>query len=92
MPVDSRHWDLRKVSCHLVLLLEDGFLTRSTLHTGISGVANVGDSGIRLTWRGHDLLGRLTAREAFTSGGAIVEPQRGWCPSASSLVVQGACD
>jgi hypothetical protein len=68
------HWDIRKVSYHLVLLLEGGFLARSTLHTGISGVANDSDSGIRLTWRGHDLLDRLNDRETFS--GDIVEPRR----------------
>ena len=44
------HWDIKKVSYHLVLLLEGGFLARSALHAGIFRVVDDGDSGIRLTW------------------------------------------
>jgi hypothetical protein len=68
------HWDIRKVSYHLVLLIEGGFLARSSLHTGVSCVAGDSNSGIRLTWRGHDLLDKLNDRETFS--GDLIEPRR----------------
>lgn len=54
-------WEIKKISYHLVLLLEDGFLTRSTLHNGkwYEGNEQEEDAGLRLTWKGHDLLEEL---------------------------------
>jgi len=68
------HWDIKKVSYHLVLLLEGGFLARSALHAGIFRVVDDGDSGIRLTWKGHDLLDRLNDRDTYS--GDLIEPRR----------------
>jgi hypothetical protein len=57
------HWDLKEVSYHLVLLVDEGFLARSTLHKGewrCEDGTTGKDSGLRLTWKGHDLLEELT--------------------------------
>lgn len=55
------HWDVKKVSYHLVLLIEGGFLARDTLHEGrwSEGSSREKDASLRLTWRGHDLLEEL---------------------------------
>lgn len=59
------HWDVKEISYHLVLLLEEGFLARDTLHKGNysanlrKGDDEQEDAGLRLTWKGHDLLDEL---------------------------------
>lgn len=54
-------WEIKKVSYHLVLLLEEGLLARSTLHTGkwYEDNEQEEDAGLRLTWKGHELLEEL---------------------------------
>lgn len=60
-------WKIKKVSYHLVLLLEDGFLARSTLHKGNWYEDDDGneDAGLRLTWKGHDLLEDLKDKTSY---------------------------
>ncbi len=60
-------WGMKKVSYHLVLLLEEGFLTRSTLHVGRWQDQSKQDeeAGLRLTWKGHDLLRKLNEEKAY---------------------------
>ena len=59
-------WDIKKVSYHLVLLLEDGFLARSTLHKGEWYTDDEDtDTGLRLTWKGHDLLDELMDQASY---------------------------
>lgn len=55
------HWEIQKVSYHLVLLLEEGFLARGLLpDEGWAGEQEADSSvGLRLTWKGHDLLEEL---------------------------------
>jgi len=70
------HWDIKKVSYHLVLLLEDGFLARSTLHNGGARVGEeIDDKGLRLTWKGHDLLDALKDRDTYSGGGFVSREQ-----------------
>lgn len=60
------HWEIKKVSYHLVLLLEANFLARNSLHSGdVHGNGPVEDNGLRLTWRGHDLLDDLKSRKSY---------------------------
>lgn len=61
------HWDIQKVSYHLILLLEEGFLARG-LPSGGGWTAeqdSVSNVGLRLTWKGHDLLEELEAGPKF---------------------------
>lgn len=64
------HYDVESVSYHLVLLLEEGFLTRDTLHQGKwSGHKSAGQRGrLRLTWKGHNLLDELRLQDAAGNG------------------------
>ncbi len=60
---------MKKVSYHLVLLLEEGFLARSTLHKGEWYSKDEDeDAGFRLTWKGHDLLEELKDKTSIISG------------------------
>lgn len=60
------HWDIERVSYHLVLLVEEGFLARHSLHRGTqNGSREEEDAGLRLTWKGHDLLEKLTEESTF---------------------------
>lgn len=60
------HWEIKKVSYHLVLLLEEGFLARNSLHSGDVFAGRDGESdGLRLTWKGHDLLDDLKDQETY---------------------------
>ena len=65
-------WSMKKVSYHLVLLLEADFLARSTLHEGRwDGPASHDEdaeregAGLRLTWKGHELLDKLGERNSY---------------------------
>lgn len=55
------HWEVQKISYHLVLLLEEGFLARGLPSDEKWAGEQEADSnvGLRLTWRGHDLLEEL---------------------------------
>lgn len=55
------HWKIQKLSYHLVLLLEEGFLARGLPSKAKwTGEQESGSNvGLRLTWRGHDLLEEL---------------------------------
>ena len=59
--------EIKNVSYHLVLLLEDEFLARSTLHHGRWDETNEqdGDAGLRLAWKGHDLLEELEEETSY---------------------------
>ena len=61
------HWGIEEVSYHLILLVEEGFLARHRLHKGTQNQngREQENSGIRLTWRGHDLLEELTEESMF---------------------------
>jgi len=60
-------WGIEEVSYHLILLVEEGFLARHRLHRGTqTGMGSEQeDTGIRLTWKGHDLLEELTEESMF---------------------------
>jgi len=64
------HWDMKRVSYHLVLLIEEGLVARNFLHTGnLNGnEEEEEDAGLRLTWKGHDLLEELEAEKGYGSG------------------------
>ena len=65
------HWKIEQVSYHLVLLVEEGFLARHRLHVGAQEKGNKEneDGGLRLTWRGHDLLEELENNSRY--GGSL---------------------
>lgn len=60
-------WESKNVSYHLVLLLEEGFLAHSRFHKGGESVETDGEenAGLRLTWKGHDLLEELTDQTSY---------------------------
>jgi len=63
------HWEIKKVSYHLVLLLEGGFLARNSLHSGdVFAERDAENDGLRLTWKGHDLLDELKDQETYSGG------------------------
>lgn len=62
------HWEIKNVAYHLIILVEEGFLARTTALDEMVGPTGVepqgtGDdedgSGLRLTWKGHDLLEQI---------------------------------
>lgn len=63
------HWDMKQVSYHLVLLLEEGFLARHRLHAGeVEPECTADDdAGLRLTWRGHEFLEELKSQSSYRS-------------------------
>jgi hypothetical protein len=70
----SGQWGIEEVSYHLILLVEEGFLARHELHNGIlneNGKNGEGDGGLRLTWKGHDLLEELTEEMTYLNGGGL---------------------
>lgn len=60
-------WKIEVVSYHLILLVEEGFLARHQLHQGTqNGKGRAAkDAGLRLTWKGHDLLEELIDESTF---------------------------
>jgi len=61
------HWEIKNIAYHMILLLEEGFLARTSTEeesegpgaAWAGGIAAQHGSGLRLTWKGHDLLDDL---------------------------------
>jgi Hypothetical protein (DUF2513). len=82
------HWEIKKVAYHLIILVEEGFLARTTALDEMLGPIGVGTeesgddeygSGLRLTWNGHDLLEQLKEQSSARGLTCVLETGCGRC-------------